>query len=402
VRWRTVSEGNGSASTSTAFREPSSGSQVQTASSTARASQDIAKERSARGVSTSAAQSSGEQSSSGPELRSVVWSSRSGHGVPVKQAQFELPDGRPLQVPPGTGFKSESVEVPKATEDKSSTDQRSLLVPEDKAAIPRTPFPPSDMPDAAESPSDNPQDALREGRRLPQTPAQRQGRLEDCESIRNELTKVEIQKINLDISPAFGVGPKSSESPTERRKSFVEKAPIRAWNDYRGNFIIDGRLVDMRYDAIEIELADGTRDAIYLRDLSDADRVYVSEAWWLPVTCGISSETPAERTHVASTVTWRASNLCHKPLYFEDTQLERYGHEFGPVSQPLISTAHFFGNVVFLPYKMGIHPLSECQYALGYYRPGNCAPWTIAPVPLSLRGAAVQGAAITGAAVILP
>ena len=76
-------------------------------------------------------------------------------------------------------------------------------------------------------------------------------------------------------------------------------------------------------------------------------------------------------------MTWKASNLCHKPLYFEEVNLERYGHTAGPVLQPLVSSAHFFGNIIVLPYKMGVHGPTECQYSLGYYRPGNCAPWDL-------------------------
>jgi len=46
--------------------------------------------------------------------------------------------------------------------------------------------------------------------------------------------------------------------------------------------------------------------------------------------------------------------------------------------------------------------MNECQYALGHYRPGNCAPWTVGPVPISLRGALLQAKVVTGAVLILP
>ena len=99
---------------------------------------------------------------------------------------------------------------------------------------------------------------------------------------------------------------------------------------------------------------------------------------------------------------WKASALCHKPLYFEDASLERYGHSWGPCLDPFVSGAHFFGTLPALPYCMGLHPPNECMYALGHYRPGNCAPYMIPPVPLSLRAAAVQTAATTGAIFIIP
>ncbi len=101
------------------------------------------------------------------------------------------------------------------------------------------------------------------------------------------------------------------------------------------------------------------------------------------------------------TYTWKASALCHKPLYFEEMSAERYGHTWG-YAQPLVSGAHFFGSILVLPYKMGVHPPGECIYALGYYRPGDCAPKIWYQAPLSVRGAASQAAAVSGLVYVLP
>ena len=49
-----------------------------------------------------------------------------------------------------------------------------------------------------------------------------------------------------------------------------------------------------------------------------------------------------------------------------------------------------------LPYQIGLNPPNECIYTLGYYRPGDCAPYLIDPVPLSLRGALFEAGALTG------
>ncbi len=122
----------------------------------------------------------------------------------------------------------------------------------------------------------------------------------------------------------------------------------------------------------------------------------------LPYECTLNGNGYPYRHWVPITFMWKASALCHKPLYFEQRQLERYGHSAGPFAQPFVSGAHFFANLAFLPYQMGIHPPNECQYALGYYRPGSCAPWLIDPIPFSLRGAAMQAAAVAGAAYLLP
>jgi hypothetical protein len=104
----------------------------------------------------------------------------------------------------------------------------------------------------------------------------------------------------------------------------------------------------------------------------------------------------------STTYTWRASALCHKPLYFEQVHLERYGHSWGPYVDPVISAAHFFGSIPLLPYKMGLEPPHECIYTLGYYRPGNCAPYLLDPIPISPRGALFQAGAVVGAGAIVP
>lgn len=106
----------------------------------------------------------------------------------------------------------------------------------------------------------------------------------------------------------------------------------------------------------------------------------------LPPECQLTGEfTP--RAWDCTTFTWKASNLCHQPLYFEQPRLERYGHTLPPVIQPIFSAAHFFVSVPLLPYNMGIELPNECVYSLGYYRPGSCAPYQIPGFPLSVRGA---------------
>jgi hypothetical protein len=122
----------------------------------------------------------------------------------------------------------------------------------------------------------------------------------------------------------------------------------------------------------------------------------------VPGECLLASYMFTPRCWVPLTFTWKASALCHKPLYFEQEQLERYGHSPGPMLEPVVSTAHFFANIAVLPYKMGINPPKECRYALGYYRPGSCAPWILDPIPISLRGAAYQAAAVGGLIYAIP
>ncbi|MCE9630129.1 MAG: hypothetical protein K8S94_05330 [Planctomycetia bacterium] len=121
-----------------------------------------------------------------------------------------------------------------------------------------------------------------------------------------------------------------------------------------------------------------------------------------PCECRLEGETFEPRRFATTMFTWKAAGYCHKPLYFEDWELERYGHSRGPLADPFLSAAHFFITLPILPYKMGVELPWECVYPLGYYRPGSCAPWTIPAIPISCRGMAVQAATVTGLVFLLP
>jgi len=121
-----------------------------------------------------------------------------------------------------------------------------------------------------------------------------------------------------------------------------------------------------------------------------------------PFECMIGSHPYQPRQWPQITYMWKASGLCHKPLYFEQVQLERYGHSWGPYVQPIMSGVHFFGTLPILPYKMGIRTPCECVYSLGYYRPGNCAPYMIDPVPFTWRAALFQTGTMAGLVTIFP
>ena len=120
-----------------------------------------------------------------------------------------------------------------------------------------------------------------------------------------------------------------------------------------------------------------------------------------PQYCPLGDEAFQPRCWEPLTYTWKASALCHKPLYFEERGLERYGHTIGHFT-PLLSGVHFFGTLPILPYKMGMEMPWECMYSLGYYEPGNCAPYIIPPVPLNLRGALLEAGAWTGGVFLIP
>lgn len=133
-----------------------------------------------------------------------------------------------------------------------------------------------------------------------------------------------------------------------------------------------------------------------IRDIALNLKPKVDDGKVLPQSCDFDGDPAYARCWAPQTFVWTASAACSKPLYFQHIQLERYGHSRGPIIQPILSAAHFFGNVAISPYKAGIHPPNECMYALGYYRPGDCAPWLREPWPWSAKGAASQALSAVG------
>ncbi len=99
---------------------------------------------------------------------------------------------------------------------------------------------------------------------------------------------------------------------------------------------------------------------------------------------------------------WSATALCHRPLYFEQVNLERYGYTVCPLLQPAISGAHFFLTIPTLPYKMAAQCPRECVYTLGYYRAGSPAPRRWHHVNWDPTAATVQGLVVTGLVFLIP
>ncbi len=111
----------------------------------------------------------------------------------------------------------------------------------------------------------------------------------------------------------------------------------------------------------------------------------------------------ARRFATGNLALWAAPKFYHKPLYFEEPNLERYGqHVGGPLFQSTVSAAHFFGRIPLLPYMIGKDSPCSCDYTLGRYRPGNCNPTSIGLPELSYRGLFYQGLFTTGAAFVVP
>ncbi len=224
----------------------------------------------------------------------------------------------------------------------------------------------------------------------------------NCEDFRKRIAEQTIDKVSLDISPPFRPDEFDMERYKELKADFDDKQVIRRWVNRNGRQLAKGRLTDLAYQKAVIETEQGSIERLPIDQLSEGDIAYITEEWGLPSECLIEQVAYAPRRWAPMKMTWTASNLCHNPLYFEDVNLERYGHTHGPLLEPLVQSAHFFGNIAVLPYKMGVHTPHECQYALGYYRPGNCAPWIKPPVPISARGALAQAATMTGLFWLIP
>ncbi|HUQ68580.1 MAG TPA: hypothetical protein VM165_03595 [Planctomycetaceae bacterium] len=99
---------------------------------------------------------------------------------------------------------------------------------------------------------------------------------------------------------------------------------------------------------------------------------------------------------------WEPTNFYHYPLYFEDPALERYGHTRPFLIQPFVSGGRFMGQLLALPYQMTIDPICKPIYALGWYRPGECAPKLKYQIPFNAQAAAVEAGVVTGMFFLIP
>lgn len=101
---------------------------------------------------------------------------------------------------------------------------------------------------------------------------------------------------------------------------------------------------------------------------------------------------------------WDAPSLAHRPLYFEEINLERYGYttHCPYVVQPIVSGARFFATVPILPYRLVAEPWCEPVYTLGQYRPGSCVPNQWNMLPLSVTGATAESAVAAGLILAVP
>lgn len=93
--------------------------------------------------------------------------------------------------------------------------------------------------------------------------------------------------------------------------------------------------------------------------------------------------------------------VCHRRLYFEQKNEERYGWDLG-VIQPLVSAGYFFGDLVTLPYKFGTEPCRWYECSAGQCLPGQPTPYLIYPPQPSITGFAMEAAIVGTLFAIFP
>ena len=215
--------------------------------------------------------------------------------------------------------------------------------------------------------------------------------------------------VKSSVSQAFAV-PTVKPAP-------VEKSPIRqtsaTFQSVKPSPIRQTQYAEAPTADATAQLANplGGTDAPYVDECPDPNDMpsildvpykVVPKPGLFPERCPLPEDDYVRKAPTPIEFTWKASSLCYKPLYFEDVQLERHGHYCHPLLVPFTARARFWLTIPILPYLMGVYPPNECIYDLGHYRPGDCAPNMLNPIPISLRGGLIQAGAVVGAAAIIP
>jgi hypothetical protein len=93
--------------------------------------------------------------------------------------------------------------------------------------------------------------------------------------------------------------------------------------------------------------------------------------------------------------------VCYDRMFFEDLNTERYGWDLGFI-QPIVSTAHFYCDLLALPYRFGTDPCRCYECSAGYCLPGDPVPYLLYPPQLSLTGAIFEAGTTVGLLAIFP
>ena len=95
------------------------------------------------------------------------------------------------------------------------------------------------------------------------------------------------------------------------------------------------------------------------------------------------------------------SYVMHRRLFFEHKNTERAGWDFGP-AQPILSSLHFYKDIVLLPAKMASNLLEPYETSAGKCLPGSPTPLLWYPPEITTFGGVVGAAAIVGTVALFP
>ena len=114
--------------------------------------------------------------------------------------------------------------------------------------------------------------------------------------------------------------------------------------------------------------------------------------------------------HISITITdsgamiprYQRKTVCfsHRPLYFQDSNLERCGNGRGCLTNAF-SAVHFLGSVALLPYKIGKQHPNCPVHSGGDCRCGQAIPTDLDLLPIDLHAATAQAAALAGFSLLL-
>ncbi len=93
--------------------------------------------------------------------------------------------------------------------------------------------------------------------------------------------------------------------------------------------------------------------------------------------------------------------VVHRRLYFEEVNSERYGWDAG-VIQPVISTMHFYRDVLLWPSRVGSNFCERYDSSAGKCLPGSPVPYFLYPPEVDLWGGTLGAGVFVGVAAILP
>lgn len=121
----------------------------------------------------------------------------------------------------------------------------------------------------------------------------------------------------------------------------------------------------------------------------------------LPTIPVISDKPLPARANSPMQVLIEPSYVMHRRLFFEQKNSERAGWDFGP-AQPILSTLHFYKDVVLLPSKMASNLLEPYETSAGKCLPGSPTPLLWYPPEITTFGGVVGAAAIVGTVALFP